>query len=160
MARNTLWVLQQRKDAKVILINHVLHTKTKTQYQNEILGFFTPTGQILKQSLGDDFFVIGMTYGSGKFWNKWQRPSDRFIDSIPPWDNKKMSLEKSLNKCGINNFFLHWAKAPSSSVSQYWMQKTFSMRENNYFLQIEPREWDSCIYLDIVGPATPAEMYM
>ena len=156
MARNALWVLQQRKDAKVIWIEHVIHTKTKSQYQDEMWGFFTPAAQILKQFLRDDLFVIGMTYGGGKFWNKWQTPSDRFIDSIPPWDNRGRSLEKSLNKCGINNFFLHWATAPLSSAAQNWIRKTFSMRENDYFIQIEPSEWDSCIYLDIVGPATAA----
>ena len=31
MARNSLWVLQQRKDAKVIWIDHVIHTKTRSQ---------------------------------------------------------------------------------------------------------------------------------
>ena len=99
-----------------------------------------------------------MIYGGGKFWNNWQRRqgTDRFIGDIPKCDTSRRSLEKSIDKCGINNFFLHWAKAPPSFECQNWMQQTFSMRENDYFIQIEPREWDSCIYLDQVSHATPA----
>lgn len=155
LARNSLWVLQQRKDAKVIWIDHVIHTKTRSQYQNELWGFLTPAGQILKQSLGNDFFVIGMCYGGGRFWNKWQQPPNMFVDSIPPWDITRRSLEKSMSNCGNGNFFLNWSKAPQTFECQHWMQTVFSMRENDYFIQIEPREWDSCIYLDIVNPATP-----
>ena len=57
----------------------------------------------------------------------------------------------------MNNFFLHWGRAPPNLEYQIWMQNTFSMRENDYFIQIEPIEWDSCIYLDTVSPATAAE---
>jgi erythromycin esterase-like protein len=159
MARNSLWVLKQRPDKKVIWIDHVIHTKTKTQYQGDTWGYFTPAGQILKQVLGQDFFSIGMIYGGGQFWNNWQRPEERFIDSIPPWDGERRSLEKSLSKCEKKNFFLNWGKALSSSnfEFQYWMQSVFSMRENDYFIQIEPREWDACIYLEKASPATAVE---
>ena len=157
MARNCIWATKQRKDAKIIWIDHVIHTKTKSQYQDEVWGFFTPAGQLLRQHLGCDYFSIGMIYGDGKFWNKWQRgPGERYIDNIPPWNGKQMSLEKSLSKCGKDMFFLHWQNALDTSLEcHYWMQYLFSMRENDYFIQVEPREWDACIYLQHVSPATP-----
>ena len=63
------------------VLDHVIHTKTRTQYQDDPhipIGYFTPAGQILKNSLGRDMFIIGMTYGSGHFWKNWQRPSTRY----------------------------------------------------------------------------------
>ena len=157
MARNSLWALKQRDDARIIWIDHVIHTKTKSQYQDETWGFFTPAGQLISHVLGKDFFSIGMVYGKGKFWNQWQRPTDRFVDVVPCWHRERRSLEKSLSKCGNFNFFLNWGKAIRSSFEcQYWMSSTFSMRENDYFIQLEPREWNACIYLDETNPATEA----
>ena len=72
LERNCLWVLQQRKETKIIWIDHVIHTKTKTQYQDDMWGFFTPAGHILKQHLGHDYFSIGMAYDQGTFWNNWK----------------------------------------------------------------------------------------
>ena len=158
MARNSLWVLGQRKDAKVIWIDHVIHTKTKSQLQDGVWGNFTPAGQLLKQALGNDYFSIGMVYKEGKFWNKWQTPSERYVDDIPPTDAKRLSFENSLAQCGNNNFFLNFKDTPTNSFEcSYWMQNTFSMRENDYFIQIEPREWDSCVFLSEANPATPVE---
>ena len=157
MARNCIWAMKQRKDAKIIWIDHVIHTKTKSQYQDELWGFFTPAGQILKQHLGTNYFSIGMVYGGGQFWNKWQRgQKERFVDDIPsPCSGNQMSLEKSLAKCQIDKFFLPWKKALNQSLEcHYWMQYLFSMRENDYFIQIEPREWDACIFIKDVSPAT------
>ena len=158
MARNALWILGQRKDAKVIWIDHVIHTKTKSQLQDGVWGNFTPAGQLLKQALGNDYFSIGMAYKGGRFWNKWQTPSDRYVDDIPPTDAKRPSFEESLARCGKNNFFLNFNAASTNSLEcSYWVQNIFSMRENDYFIQIEPREWDSCIFLGEANPATPVE---
>ena len=99
-----------------------------------------------------------MVYGGGKFWNKWQRgPKERFVDDIPPpMIGSQMSLEKSLVKCQSDAFFLPWKNALDTSLEcHYWMQYLFSMRENDYFIQIEPREWDACIFINNVSPAIP-----
>ena len=99
-----------------------------------------------------------MVNKGGKFWNKWQTPSERYVDDIPPTDTKRLSFEKSLAQCGKNTFFLNFKDASTNSFEcSYWMQNTFSMRENDYFIQIEPREWDSCIFLGEANPATPVE---
>ena len=123
-------------------------------------GFFTPTAELIKQALGDDnFFSIGMTYGKGKFWNKWQNPDERFVDSCIPWNTQKWTVEESLSKCGDHNFFLNWGMLPLSDfTSQYWMNSNLSVRDDDTFYKIEPREWDACIYLDEVNPATPYNM--
>ena len=52
MAQNCLWVMNQRSDAKIVWIDHVIHTKTKSQLQDGIWGNFTPAGQLIKQALG------------------------------------------------------------------------------------------------------------
>ena len=160
MARNCLWALQQRKDAKIIWIDHIIHTKTKTQYQDEMWGFFTPAGQILKQHLGDDYFSIGMLYNEGTFWNNWKKPDERFVDNCIPWDEKTNCIERTLNKCydTPTSFFLHWRKVLSikSIECHYWMQKEALIRDDDSFYVIEPNEWDACIFLQKVSPATPA----
>jgi erythromycin esterase-like protein len=110
MAHNVQWALKQRMDTKIILINHVIHTKTKSQKQDDVWGYFTPMAQIIKQNLGDDFFVIGMTYGGGKFWNKWQKPAERFVDTIQT--AKTDGIEATMRAIGNKPYFIHWEKAP------------------------------------------------
>ena len=49
---------------KIIWINHVIHTKTETQYQDNTWRFLTPAGQMIRQSIGrtigsDKVFIIG-----------------------------------------------------------------------------------------------------
>ena len=160
MARNCLWVLQQRKDAKVIWIDHIIHTKTKTQYQDEMWGFFTPAGHILKEHLQSDYFSIGMLYNEGKFWNNWRKPNERSVQNCVQWSTKQNSLEGSLNKCHATqtSFFIHWGKLLFSKniECQYWMQNELFMRDDDSFYKIQPNEWDACIFLEEVNPATPA----
>jgi len=106
MSRNLSWVLEYRADAKVILIDHVIHTKTATQAQEGIWGIFTPAGQLIKQYLKDDLFIIGMAYGGGKYWNEWQQPENRYISDIPP--SLENGIEHTLAKIELKNFFLNW----------------------------------------------------
>ena len=159
MARNALWVLSQRKDAKIIWIDHIIHTKTKTQYQDDMWGFFTPAGQLLKKALGNSYFSIGTAYKTGKFWNKWQSPSERYVDECVPFNTEKPSVENCLVQCGTSNFFLNWKDASSYSLEcSYWMSTTISIRDDDSFYEIEPIEWDACIFLEQVNPATPVEV--
>ncbi len=150
MAHNTKWVLEHRKNAKVILIDHVVHTKTQTQHQNGIYGFFTPAGEILKQELKDSLFVVGMTYGSGKFWNNWQNPESRFIDTIP--QSKPHGIEKTMAQIDAKPYYIYWQD--SSNYAKEWMNSLLELRENNYFINIRPSEWDGCVFLPIVGPGS------
>uniref|UniRef100_A0A7M5X334 Uncharacterized protein n=2 Tax=Clytia hemisphaerica TaxID=252671 RepID=A0A7M5X334_9CNID len=98
-----------------------------------------------------------MVYGSGQFWNKWQRPAERFIDKIPEWDEKRVSFESEITKSlpGNGNYFIDFSAAPKNFKLQYFMSTPLSLRENDYYMQIEPQEWDGCIYLQIASPATP-----
>lgn len=153
MSHNVLQRLKVRKDAKIILINHVIHTKTKSQKQEDVWGYFTPMGQIIKENLKDDFFVIGMCYGGGKFWNKWQRPTERFVDNIQ--DFKKDGIEATMSTIGKKPYFIHWEKAPLEA--EPWLNKITTLRENDYYTLIEPIEWNACFYLNEVNPATAAD---
>ncbi|MCL6273174.1 erythromycin esterase family protein [Muricauda sp. 2012CJ35-5] len=151
MAENVKWVLEHKKDAKVILIDHVVHTKTETQHQDGLYGFFTPAGEILKQELKDSLFIVGMTYGGGKFWNDWHTIDSRFIDTIP--QSSPNGIEKTMAKIGTEPYYIHWKD--NTNNSKTWMNSLLRMRENNYFINIKPIEWDGCVYLPDVSPGTP-----
>ncbi len=110
MAENIRWILATKPDAKIIVINHVVHTKTATQHQGDFYQYFTPMGQLLKHHLGDALFVIGMTYGGGSYWSKWQLPARRVVDTIPPTDSS--GLEQVLAAIAPQHHYLSFANAP------------------------------------------------
>jgi len=172
MANNILWRLNldcsnersRSEQKKMIVINHAIHTKTATQYQDEIWGHFVPMGQMVKQMLDaksakegnkQTVFNIGMIYGGGTFWDKWQRPNERIVAKIPPPndDGLEATMKKVSEKSGIKNFFLHWETAPSDAF--VYLQSVTTIRENDYFIRAFPLEWNGCIYLDHVTHATP-----
>jgi erythromycin esterase len=153
MAQNIEWVLTTQPDAKVIVINHVVHTKTSTQFQSELYGHFTPMGQLLKQKLQDDLYIIGMLYGEGTFWNKWHAPSLRFIDTIPPIVSH--GIEQVFQAIDTNDYYINLQNAPNNTYP--WIHSQTTMRENDYHIQIKPSEWDATFYLQEVRAATLAE---
>eukprot|EP00092_Neocalanus_flemingeri_P010380 GFUD01011187.1.p1 GENE.GFUD01011187.1~~GFUD01011187.1.p1 ORF type:complete len:474 (+),score=89.91 GFUD01011187.1:24-1424(+) len=163
MQQNLLWILetQQRErpteTVKIIWINHVIHTKTETQYQDKIWGHLTPAGQMICQALGPDkVFIIGLVYGGGRYWKGWQNREKRSIDLIPSSDEEN-GIEAALSAVGVSQYFIHWEKLSklNSAMGIQFLMSTFSMRENDYFIKIRPAEWNACIYLSEVDPATP-----
>lgn len=153
MAENIKWMLSYKKNAKIIVINHVLHTKTASQYQGEFYKHFTPMGQLLKQHLKEDLFIIGMVYGKGQFWNKWQTRSTRVVDTIPPPDTN--GLESVMQAISTENYYLRTEDPPLLTYS--WFQSNTTIRENDYKIKIKPSEWNACFYLHEVTPAKAAE---
>ena len=164
MHRNLMWILetQQRKQpggkVKIIWINHVIHTKTETQYQDTTWGHLTPVGQMIRQSLGaDNVFIIGLLYGGGRYWKDWQKIDKRTIAPIP--ESKEDGLERIASAVGLPHYLLHWDRMlqlPSISASGLrFFMSDWVMRENDYFIKIAPREWDAVVYLNEVNPATP-----
>lgn len=149
MAENIRWIKQQKKNAKIIVINHVVHTKTATQYQSELYGNFTPMGQLLQQQLNEKIYTIGMVYGSGQYWKTWQVPSKRFADTIPP--SKLGGLEQTLQKVTSKNYYINWENVPLAA--KYWLMSPTSLRENDYFIQLRPNEWNATFYLQQATPA-------
>eukprot|EP00984_Skeletonema_dohrnii_P025445 scaffold14604_cov80-Skeletonema_dohrnii-CCMP3373.AAC.3 len=143
MANNILWRLKldcstvrsKNEQKKMIVINHVIHTKTATQYQDEIWGHFVPMGQMVKQML--------------------DRPNERIVATIPPPkdDGLEATMKQVSEKSGIKNFFLHWETAPSDAF--VYLHSVTTIRENDYFTRAFPLEWNGCIYLDHVKHATP-----
>ena len=64
MHQNMMWILKnqerQSEKVKIIWINHVIHTKTETQYHDNTWRFFTPAGQMIRESVGqENMFIIG-----------------------------------------------------------------------------------------------------
>jgi hypothetical protein len=101
--------------------------------------------------------ITGLVYGKGKFWKNWQKPAERSIDVVPE-PKTEGGIEPILSAVKQSNYFIHWEKIlvkdgyPSPNV---FLSSTFLMRENDYFIKIKPMEWDACIYLNEVDPATP-----
>ncbi|WMX13342.1 erythromycin esterase family protein [Aureispira sp. CCB-E] len=153
MAKNIQWALSYKKEAKIIVVNHVVHTKTASQYQGEMYGNFTPMGQLLQQQLKDSLYVIGMVYGKGLFWNKWQVPDKRFVDTIPAPPIE--SMEHVMKAIATKNYYLNFKEVPSSTYS--WFNANTIIKENDYEITIRPSEWDACFYLHEVHPAKPVE---
>jgi erythromycin esterase-like protein len=158
MHRNILWAMEQRPSSKVIWINHVVHTKTATQYQDEVWGFLTPAGALLQESLGRDLYTVGLVYGGGEYWKDWQKGVEqRTVAPVP--DPRKNGLELTLGSLvktaeAQQKLFIPWDEAPVEAWP--WLQSCCSIRENDYFLKIKPSEWNSCIYINKVSPSTLA----
>eukprot|EP00090_Calanus_glacialis_P038531 TRINITY_DN67215_c0_g1_i1.p1 TRINITY_DN67215_c0_g1~~TRINITY_DN67215_c0_g1_i1.p1 ORF type:complete len:443 (-),score=78.45 TRINITY_DN67215_c0_g1_i1:116-1444(-) len=164
MHRNLLWVLDTQKitrpdeKVKIIWINHVIHTKTETQYQDEIWGTFTPAGQFIRHSFRiDNVFIIGLIYGGGKYWKDWQKPETRTIAEIPA--AKEDGIESIMSTVRHPDFYVQWDKISDLHQREglEFMMSTFIMRENDEddFIKLRPMEWNACIYLNEVDPATP-----
>ena len=156
MHRNILWALKQRPASKVIWINHAVHTKSETQYQGELWGFLTPTGAMLRESIGNDLFMIGLVYGSGEYWKDWQKGAEhRCVAPVPRphEDGLETVLGSLVDKKSLPMCFVPWAKAPVGAWP--WLQSFSSIRENDYHIKIKPLEWQACLYIDKVSPATP-----
>merc|ERR1711892_1188540 len=157
MHRNLMWILETQKHkqpgkkVKVIWINHVIHTKTETQHQDDTWGHFTPAGQMVRHSLGPgNLFTIGLLYGGGRDWKDWQKVGKRSIAEIPP--SKEDGVERVVSGVGLSQYYLHWARVSSGLPL---LTSVLVMRENDYFIKLRPQEWDAVIYLDKVNPATP-----
>ena len=176
MANNILWRLNlncsngrsRREQTKMIVINHVIHTKTATQYQGETWGHFVPMGQMVKEMLDTNnteegrkqtMFNIGMVYGGGTFWDKWQRPNERVVAPIPPpkEDGLEATMKEVSERSGMKNFFIHWETAPSDAF--VYLNSVTTIRENDYFIRAFPMEWNGCIYLDHATHATADNEY-
>ena len=111
-------------------------------------------------------YIIGLVYGKGKFWKNWQKPAQRSIDVVPE-PKKEGGIEPIFSAVTKSNYFIHWEKLlvkdgfPATEkvgptfAPDAFLSSTFLMRENDYFIKIKPMEWDACIYLNEVDPATP-----
>ena len=102
-------------------------------------------------------FIIGLVYGKGKFWKNWQKPAQRSIDDVPE-PKEEGGIEPILSAVNKSNYFIHWEKPLIKNgfpVPNAFLSSTFLMRENDYYIKIKPMEWDACIYLNEVDPATP-----
>ena len=104
-------------------------------------------------------FIIGLVYGNGKYWKNWQKPSNRSIDVIPaPKNIDENGIEPILSAVKKSNYFIHWDHMlfnQNFPLGSLFSMSTFFMRENDYFIKIRPMEWNACIYLNEVDPATP-----
>ena len=87
------------------------------------------------------------------FWNKWQKPANRFVDTIQT--AKTDGIEATMRAISTKPYFLNWEKAPTKA--QAWLNQESTLRENDYYTIMEPIEWNACIYLNEVSPATAVE---
>lgn len=152
MSRNIGWVMGQREDARVIVINHIIHTKTESMYQGETWGHFTPMGALVKQDLGKDLYSIGLAYSDGDFWDDWQNLEVRNRKTVAP--PAPDGIEQTLGAVMNGDFFLDFRSAPRSA--QTWLNEITTIREvDESLINVRPSEWDGIFFLDHATGATP-----
>ena len=120
-------------------------------------SLYTNSKQYLVSFISNIAFIIGLVYGKGKFWKNWQKLAKRSIDVVPE-PKKEGGIEPILSAVNKSNYFIHWEKLlvkDGFPVPNAFLSSTFFMRENDYFIKIRPMEWNACIYLNEVNPATP-----
>ena len=101
--------------SRVIWINHVIHTKTETQYHDDTWRFLTPAGQMISESVGRDrVFIVGLAYGKGRYWRNWQKgPDSRSVDVVPEPKGGGDGIEPVLGAVRKSNYFLRWDQITS-----------------------------------------------
>lgn len=155
MASNFEWVYDKDTTAKIIIVSHVIHNKTKTQFQykafNNLYGDFTPMNQLIKRRHENEMYVIGLCYGKGFYWRNWQNIDSRKVDTIPSYSSN--GLEETFSSVSKSNHYTIFKDAPK--YIEPWLNKELELRENDYSIILKPNEWDAVIYLDSVYGATP-----
>ena len=131
----------------------IMGDDARKQHQNVLTPQQRSDLTLALELLGDQIYVIGMTCGGGEFWNNWQRPPERTI--APIQDHHTDGMESTFKAVGQSQFFVDFHSAPTAA--QEWLNTETTIRENDYYINLHPSEWDGCFYLDKASPATPAE---
>lgn len=152
MFQNFSWVYKQDTTAKIIIINHNVHSKTKSGYLDDFWKFFTPFGAFVRQHFGDRYYAIGATYDHGKYWDNWTKNEDRIIKNTDPSEEGK--IDYVLKSIGIPYFFIDLKSVPDNRPAYDWLSKPINAREHDEPIPITPNEFDGYIYYDRISIPT------
>jgi len=152
MFQNFNWLYKQDTTAKIIIINHNVHSKTKSGYLTDFWKFFTPFGAFVRQSFGDQYYSIGAAYDHGKYWDNWTKNEKRDIKDTEL--SEEGEVDYVLKSIGIPYFFIDFRSIPYHRPAYDWLSMPINTRENEDSMPITPNEFDGYIFYDKISIPT------
>jgi len=152
MFQNFSWVHKQDTIAKIIIINHNVHSKTKSGYLDDFWKFFTPFGAFVRQQFGDSYYSIGAAYHQGSYWDNWTKNEERIIKDTKT--SKDGNIDIVFKSIGIPYFFVDFKSIPNDRPAYDWLSLTINAREHEEPMPITPNEFDGFIYYDKISIPT------
>ncbi len=152
MFQNFSWVNKQDSKAKIIIINHNVHSKTKSGYLDDFWKFFTPFGAFVRQHFGDRYYAIGAAYDDGKYWENWTKNEKRIIKDTEPSGEGK--IDYVFNAIGIPYFFVDFRSIPDNRLAYNWLSMPINAREHDEPMPITPNEFDGYIFYHRISVPT------
>lgn len=124
MAENVGWLREwSGRDRAVVLgsVNHTGRGSTKAD------GRGTRMGQHLTDEFGDDYYSLGLTFGTGSFAAPTNRRRTEFetFDLAGPVDG---TMEATLAEAGTPRYFLDFESARERSRIDAWLDETSEMQ--------------------------------
>jgi hypothetical protein len=169
MASNVKVVMREcGPTAKAVLWAHNGHV----QFGESPLGQ-VPTGELLRQKMGDDYKSIGFCFGSGGFKGWWQPDiSMRGIVPMTVGTAPAESGASAFSAAGYGTALFDMRSVPKSGPVHDWFAEPrpdwcigggFSPADPSYILGLSPVSWpsiaDAVIYFDRVLPSIPLRGY-
>ncbi len=145
MADNVLWALDQEgPSGRLLFIAHNAHVKSAPTRGGVWDAFEHPpnaVGEYLRESLGQDFFIIGMSAG-------------HTMRSSPTVHEPIESLDDALGAVGTAPFLLDLRAAAPSSPAGKWLTATKTLIANmDSFFVLSPRQsFDAVFYVEQLTP--------
>ena len=152
MFQNFSWVYKQDTKAKIIIINHNVHSKTKSGYLDDFWKFFTPFGAFVRQHFGDRYYAIGAAYDHGKYWVNWTKNKKRIIMNSVHSDEGK--IDYVFKSIGIPYFFVDFKSIPDNRLAYKWLSMSIIAREHDEPMPITPNEFDGYIFYNTISIPT------
>ena len=158
MERNFRWIFDSDTTAKVVIICHNIHTKTRPVYLDDTFEYFVPFCAFVEKSFGDDFYNIGCAYGHGEYWENWKKNEERIIKQVPPAG--KGVIDHTMEAVGKSCFFIDFHKIAPDSPAWMWIDSDMQSREHGDKVSMSPGEFDGFIYYDTISIPVESDEYI
>lgn len=160
MKQNFDWVFDSDTTARIVIISHNIHTKTRPCYLDDTVEYFIPFCAYVKKRFGNEFYNIGCAYDNGEYWDNWKKNEPRIIKRTPPAGPGE--IDYVMKEVGRGNFFIDFHKMDRNSEAWTWLDSDMMAREHDEKFSMSPGEFDGFIYYDSIslptGIAEPGEM--
>lgn len=153
MAQNFQWVYKSDTTAKILIICHNIHTKTKVSYLDDTFEFFVPFGAFVRKAFGNHYYSIGCAYNNGVYWDNWKKNEPTKLIKNTPLA-KKGEIDYTLKKINKPNFFIDFRSMNPRRPAFSWLQSKIMLREHYDESLITPDEFDGYIYYDTISIPT------
>jgi erythromycin esterase len=164
MAANVKWILDQSRDAKIVLWAHNAHVMTGTFFSNEQGPFGDSMGAALRKTYADKFVTFGFAFNHGSF-----RAMSRngVMQSFTVAPAEAGSLDTTLAASGIPLFAVDLRAAPKAGPIAEWLRSKHPTRQiglgfredlpanSNMVEQVVTERYDGLFFVDKTTAARP-----